>query len=77
LGEILYGLRYPLQKRADFLGFRGGEISDMEAVTEGLDDQGPYSQGSRAMLDHPMLRGVDPPAGKWFDAFYKPASMAI
>ena len=38
LGEILYGLGYPLQKRADFFGFSGGEIPDMEAVTERLDD---------------------------------------
>jgi hypothetical protein len=38
LGERLDDLRYPLEEGAEFLGFCWGEIPEMEAVTQGLDD---------------------------------------
>jgi hypothetical protein len=59
------------------MSFRRREIPDMKAVAEGLDDQGPHSQRSRAMLNDPMLGGVDPPARKWFGALGKPTCIAI
>lgn len=77
LGNRLHNLRYPLQEWTDFPGFRGGEIPGVEAVAEGLDDQGPHSQRPRAMLDDPTLCGVDSPARKWFGALGKPTSITI
>jgi hypothetical protein len=66
-----------LQEGTEFLSFRRGEIADMQAMAERLDDQGPHVQGSRTVLNDPMRRGIDPPAGKRLSALGKPTRVAI
>lgn len=77
VANSLHGPRYALQERTDLLGFRWGKIAEMQAMTEWLDDQCPHAQRSRAVLNDPMRRGVDPAAGERFSALSKPTRIAI
>jgi len=56
---------------------RREQIPDMEAVAERLDDQSTHSQRACAMLDYPVVGGIDLPASKWFGARGEPTGTAI
>ena len=77
LGESLRRLGYPLQEGTNLLSFCCVQIPDMEAVAEGLDDQRAHPQRAGAMLDNPVVRGVDPPARERFGARGEPTGIAI
>jgi hypothetical protein len=77
LGKRPYSLGYALNKRAKFLSFCCGQVADMDAVAKRFDDQGSHLQRPRAVLDNPMFRCVNPPAGERFDAFGKLARITI
>jgi hypothetical protein len=70
-------VRKPLQERAEFLGLCRREIADGEAVAERLDDECTDTQRTRAVLDHPMRRGVNSPARERFGALGQPTGVAV
>ena len=49
----------------------------MNAMAERLDDERTHAQWAGAVLDHPMLRGVNSPARERFGAFGEPTRIAV
>ena len=77
LGNGLHGLRDPLQERGDFPSLCRREVADGKAVAERLDDECAGAQRAGAVLDHPMLRGVNSPARERFGALGQPTGVAV